>query len=303
MAITNFIPKLWAAAILVPYRKALIYGQSTLATTRYTGEITGRGSSVQITTLADVTIKPYDKLTDIEIEQLEDGKIDLLIDQGDYFAFYVNDVDKAQAAGDFQGPATQSAGYGLRDKIDGFIANLLVKGVADSNKDGRVKVVYGGGKAGAGQMLGYDVLVSLQEKLNEHSVPLEGRWVVIPPKFLSAIENDPRFSNVDSSGSDETLRNGIVKRALGFDILVSNNVPKVGGASAAKDDLVLLAGVSDAYAFADSITETEAIRAEKRFADIVRGLNVYGAAVTRPTALASATASFEASTYSAPAAV
>lgn len=298
MAITNFIPKLWAAAILVPYRKALVYGQATLATTRYEGEIRGKGSSVQITSLADVTIKSYDKLTDIDIEQLSDNKIDLTIDQGDYFAFYVNDVDKAQAAGDFQGPATESAGYGLRDKIDTFISKLLAKGVAASNQVGRVKVVYGGGKAGAGQLLGYNVLVKLQEKLNKSSVPLEGRWVVVPAEFLSAIEDDPRFSNVDSSGTDETLRNGIVKRALGFDILVSNNVPTVGGAGADKNDLVIIAGVRDAYAFADSITETEALRAEKRFADIVRGLNVYGAAVTRPTALASATATFEASTYS-----
>jgi hypothetical protein len=180
-----------------------------------------------------------------------------------------------------------------------LVASLLKVGASDANKVGRVKVVYGGGKAGTGQMLGFNVLVQLQEKLNKQSVPLEGRYVIVPPEFLSAVEDDPRFSSVDASGSDETLRNGIVKRALGFDIMVSNNVPTVGGAGANKDDKVIVAGVPDAFTFVDSITETEAIRAQKRFSDIVRGLNVYGAKVTRPEAIATATASFEASTATA----
>jgi hypothetical protein len=298
MAITNFVSELWAAAVQLPFEKALVFGQPTVANRKYEGQIKQQGDAVNITSVAAPTIRTYDKTADITVEDVTDGTLKLVIDQGDYFAFRVNDIDKVQAAGDFAGPATMQAGTGLRDKVDRFIASLIEGGAASGNKVGRVKVVVGGtGKAGAGQSLPFEVLIRLNEKLNKQSVPSDGRYVVIPPEFLSGLLYDPRFTRVDASGSSEGLRNGIVGRALGFDVLVSNNVPTVGGGGANKDDLVIAAGVPDALTFANQLVEVEALREQARFADMVRGLNVYGAKVTRPEGLATATVqAFEAGT-------
>lgn len=87
---------------------------------------------------------------------------------------------------------------------------------------------------------------------------------------------------MDASGNDQGLRNGIVGRAVGFDVLVSNNAPSTAGRELA------IAGVPDAFAFASQLVETEALRDPSHFGDIVRGLNVYGAAVTRPEGIATA---------------
>ena len=124
--------------------------------------------------------------------------------------------------------------------------------------------------------------MKLSNKLNRKSVPTTGRYVVVGPDTYSALLMDPRFTRVDASGTDETLRNGIVGRAVGFDVLVSNNAPVVSGRE------VAIAGVPDAFTFASQLVETEALRDPAHFGDIVRGLNVYGASVTRPEGVATA---------------
>jgi hypothetical protein len=47
----------------------------------------------------------------------------------------------------------------------------------------------------------------------------------------------------------------------------------------------IMFGTSRAISFANQILKVEAYRVEKRFADAVKGLNVYGAKVVRPEAL------------------
>ena len=297
MAIGNFIPELWSAAIQLPFEKALVFGQPSVVNRNYEGEIKQQGDTVNITTLSDPTIRAYDKTTDITVEDLSDGTLQLLIDQGDYFAFRVNDVDKVQAAGDFEGPATQRAGYGLKDKVDKYIASLAnlaagSGGPIAGNRLGNVSVVNGTGtgKPGTGQTTAWNVLVDLNEKLNKQSVPTDGRYVIVSPEFYSALLHDPRFTRVDASGTSEGLRNGIVGRALGFDVLMSNNTVT----SASRN--LIVAGIPDALTFASQIVETEALRSETRFADIVRGLHVYGAKILRPEGIATANAEFVAGT-------
>lgn len=289
MAITNFIPELWASAVQVPFERALVFGQPTVANTKYEGEIRNQGDTVHITQIADPTIKDYDKNKDIEVEDLADAELQLKIDQGDYFAFRVNDVDKVQAAGDFEGPATQRAGWGLKDKVDRYIASLFNLtaangGPANANRLGDISVINGTGtgKPGDSQTTGYGALVELGNKLNKADAPFEGRYAIIDPDFLSALQHDPRFSRVDASGSSETLRNGMVGRAAGFDILLSNNTVKASNRS------LVVAGIPDALSFANQLTEVEAMRSEKRFADLIRGLNIYGAKITHPEGIATA---------------
>lgn len=288
MAITNFVPELWSAAVQMPFDKALVFGQPTVVNRKYEGEIKQMGDTVNVTTISDPTIKTYDKSSDIDIDDVSDANIKLTIDQGDYFAFRVNDLDRVQAAGDFQSPATQRAGFGLKDAVDKFIAKQFERAAGTGVTQGGPKHALGdievwngvGDKGGLTEA--YGVLVELANALNTEEAPTDGRYVIINPDFLSALQYDPRFSRVDASGTSETLRNGIVGRALGFDVLVSNNAA----------DGLICAGIPEALSFANQLTEVEAMREQKRFADVVRGLNVYGAKIFHPEGLATAKCTF-----------
>ncbi|WP_157181686.1 P22 coat protein - protein 5 domain protein [Nocardia testacea] len=275
----------------MPFETDLVFGQAKVANRKYEGTISQKGDTVHVSTLGDPTVRTYDKNTDLEVEDLDDDESAMVIDQGDYFAFRVNDVDKAQAQVNFEDPATNRAGYKLQNKVDLFLYGLLKAGVLAGNRLGRVTVCnVEPEKATVGQLSMYHVAVLLREKLDRADLPKIGRYLALPPELLSPLLLDKRFISADKLGAtpNTPLLNGTVGRMAGFDLLESNNILKVGGTGANKDDFEIVAGISDALSFANQISEVETIRDPKRFADQVRGLNIYGGKVFRPEALASA---------------
>ncbi|MEV8029264.1 phage capsid protein [Cellulosimicrobium funkei] len=288
MAVDNFVPEFWATTVQEPYQNALVFGQPNVANRDYEGTISQSGDTVHVSSVQTPTIKSYDKTQDLEIEDVTTDSTALVIDQGAYFNFQVNDVDAVQAAGNFRDPALSQAGHALRDDADRYIASLFTENVATggpiaANRLGAVNVLDDEpSKVGAGQAAAYQVLVKLREKFDDQSVPLEGRYVVVSPAFVSALLMDKRYTDLSASGSTDALLNGQVGRGAGFEVLVSGNLPKSGGAT------TICAGVPGALSFADQITKVEAGRLEKRFADYVRGLNIYGSKIFRRNGVATA---------------
>ncbi|MFC9874874.1 hypothetical protein [Nocardia salmonicida] len=287
----GFIPEFWSDQVLVPFDNALIFGQPQVANRNYEGQIQEQGDTVHVSSIGAPEVRAYSKTTDMTTDQLSDTSDSMVIDQGEYFSFYVNDVEKVQAAAKFDDPSLAQAGSKLQNAADLYLYGLLKAGVLAANKMGRVTVVDAKPeKATTGQLDMYTVLVKLREKLDRKSIPKAGRYASLPPELASPLLLDERFIHADKLGGNGNapLLNGQIGRVAGFDILESNNINKVGGAGANKDDYEIVAGVNAALSFANQINKVERIRAQARFADIVRGLNIYGGKVFRPEAIASA---------------
>jgi N4-gp56 family major capsid protein len=279
VAITRFRPEIWSANLLVALRKQLVYAGPQIVNHDYEGEIAQAGDTVRITSISRPTIGTYTPgVTTINPEQLTDAQKTLVVDQAKYFAFEVDDVDARQARGNVIPQAMSEAAYGLADVIDQFVANLYT-GTQSANALGSITVSI----ASPGQF--YDnVLVPLKIRLDKANVASEGRYVVVTPDQHGVLLRDPRFIKVNESGDGGTaLRNGMVGRAAGFDILLSNNAPNTSGS-----EFVVQAGVSSAISMAMQINKTEAYRPQDSFSDAVKGLTLYGAKVIRPDSLATA---------------
>jgi len=278
LSINNFKPEIWSAQLLVALRNSLVYAQPQLVNRNYEGEITSHGQSVHITTIGDPTIFDYDAGDTLNYEDVETAGTDLVIDQAKAFAFKIDDVDKAQALLNPMGQMAQNAAYGLRDKADAYVASLYT-GVASANTVGSTGSPVDIHTTATDA---YDkVLVPLRTKLNRANVPTEGRYVVVSPEFSGSLLKDSRFIKVNESGTEQGLRNGMVGRAAGFDILESNNTPNPSG-----DTQVIQAGYPGAITYAEQILETEALRLQSTIADAIRGLHVYGGKLLRPTGIA-----------------
>ncbi|MFF7335444.1 P22 coat protein - protein 5 domain protein [Streptomyces sp. NPDC008150] len=279
MSINNFKPEVWSAQLLVALRNSLVYAQPDLVNRNYEGEITSHGQSVHITTVGDPTIFDYDAGDTINYEDVETAGTDLVIDQGKAFAFKIDDVDKAQALLNPMAQMAQNAAYGLRDKADAYVASLYT-GAASANVLGSTGSPIDTHTTATDA---YDkVLVPLRTKLNRSNVPREGRYVVVSPEFSGSLLKDGRFIKVNESGDGgQGLRNGMIGRAAGFDILESNNTPNPSG-----DTQVVQAGYPGAITYAEQILETEALRLQSTIADAIRGLHVYGGKLLRPTGIA-----------------
>jgi P22 coat protein - gene protein 5. len=131
--------------------------------------------------------------------------------------------------------------------------------------------------------------------LDQQFVDTSGRWLVIDPVFAETLKDeDSRLFNSDFGGSG--LQNGLIINNLhGFRVYVSNNTPAVGtgpavASSTLQDDNfgVIVAGHDSAVATAQQINKTETYRDPDSFADIVRGMHLYGRKILRPEAIVTA---------------
>lgn len=280
MAITNFIPEVWSAQLLTSLKKSLVFAGPTVVNRNYEGEIANAGDTVRITSISRPTVADYTKSsTTITPENLTDAARTLVIDQAKYFAFEVDDIDLRQSAngGALMSEAADEAAYALADTADQYVAGLYT-GVAVGNAIGTTAIT--------SAALAVTGLINLKVKLDNANVPTQGRYVIVPPWYHGLLLGSDLFVRVDASGTSEALRNGMVGRAFGFDVLVSNNCVIATG-----DDYIVQAGYPGAYTFAEQIAKVEAYRPESAFSDALKGLHLYGAKLVRPTGIATLTAS------------
>ncbi|RMB81284.1 coat protein [Streptomyces shenzhenensis] len=281
MAISAFIPEVWAAELLVALEKSHVYAAPGVVNRDYEGDISSFGDTVHIVSLAEPTVGTYTKHTDITIEDVDDSDQTLLINQSKYFAFEVDDVEKRQAksGGKILSEQARKAAYKLRDVADQYVAGLMAAGVDAGNLIAEADATLTTPAAA------YDLLVDLGVLLDDSDVPEESRWVAVTPAFYGMLKKDDRFVATGDAQAAMTRVNGIVGEAAGFSIRKTNNAPDGPGAGAGK---LIIAGYSGAVTYAEQINKTEATRKEKGFADIVKGLHLYGSKVVRPTGLAAA---------------
>ena len=278
MSIDSFVPEVWSKSLLSSLKKSLVIAAPGVVNRDYEGEISDQGDTVRINSISRPTVASYVKgTTSITPEQLTTAQRSLVVDQAKYFAFEVDDVDARQAAGNVIPEAMAEAAYALADVADQYVEGLLRAGAANS-----LSTVQIDGAADAYDLL----LIPLKVKLDEANVPTQGRYCLIPPWIHGRLLGDSRFIDMSASGMGDALSNGIVGRAAGFELRVSNNLPLITG-----DDYSVIAGHPSACSYAEQINKTEAYRPEDSFSDAVKGLHLYGAKVVRPDALAIATAS------------
>lgn len=140
------------------------------------------------------------------------------------------------------------------------------------------------------------VVARMKRLLDQQQVDTQGRWLVVDPVFMEILaDEDSRLLNADY-GDSGALRNGLVLNNLhGFRIYSSSNLPAVGtgsGTSGAANQSanfgILVAGHDSAVATAEQISKTETYRDPDSFADIVRGMHLYGRKILRPEAIVTA---------------
>ena len=265
MAITTFIPTLWSARLIDALEKAHV--ATNFANRDYEGEIRGQGDTVKINRLGAITVKNYTKNTDMASpDDLTTADTTLTISQAKYFNFQVDDIDAVQAKASLVDKAMTNASYELADVADQYLFGVIVAGVDTANKLATTQLT-------ASNI--YQKIVELRTVMDKNNIPTAGRKLAIPPEAYALLLQDSRFVAGGGAQAEATVRNGLVGNVAGFAVYESNNIPYDNGSK----EYSIIASVDSATTYAEQIVETEAYRMEKRFADGVKGLHVYGATV------------------------
>jgi hypothetical protein len=197
--------------------------------------------------------------------------VDLLINQQKYFAFKVDDLDKAQADTNIlEGYAGRGA-IAIRDVVDSH----LLAHYADVHSGNIIGTNAAPITLTSGNI--YSYITQLGEKLDDSNVPQEDRHLVITPKFKTMLLQSSEFTRSTTLG-DTVIQNGYIGNVGGFAIHVSTNNPAVSGV------VNLLAFTRDFISFASQVSKVETVRPYDMFAEAVKGLYLYGSKVMLPKA-------------------
>jgi len=140
------------------------------------------------------------------------------------------------------------------------------------------------------------IISRMKRLLDQQQVDSQGRWLVVDPVFMEILaDEDSRLMQSDW-GEAGGLRNGLTLNNFhGFRVYTSSNLPAVGtgsGTSGTANQLtnfgVIVAGHDSSVATAEQINKTETYRDPDSFADIVRGMHLYGRKILRPEAIVTA---------------
>lgn len=262
MAISNFIPEVWADSMLDRWT-----AQEVLTATvnrQYEGTA-AKGNVVHLTGVVAPTITDYKAAgRTTSAEAISDTGVDLLIDQEKSFDFYVDDIDRAQAAGSLD-VYTDAASDALVADANSFLAELL----ADEGTPLSGSAPTDGDDA-------FDLVADAEMALSAADAPETERFLVVNPRFYRLLVGaDSKLTSVDTSGDNAGLRAATVGELLSFRVVRSNRLPE-------NDTPAFLAYHSRAAAFVSQLDSVEGMRAHDRHADRVRGLHVYGGKVVKP---------------------
>lgn len=264
MAIKQFIPTIWSETLYSQLDKQYI-GVANCSRD-YEGDIKEKGSRVKICGVGGVVIKDYTKDTDMsEPQALSDSSQDLVIDQAKYFNFQIDDIDRAQSTPKLMEAAMKVAARGLANEADKYIYSLygFALNIVDVERVDENNII--------------EAIFKARRRLYEHNVSDAYEVVLeVSPAIAELI-----LKAKTNLGSDNTLTldKGCLGTIAGCKIFVSNNIFVDTEESDQVNYHKCLLRTKRAITFAEQLSEINAYRPEKRFADAVKGLYLYGARV------------------------
>lgn len=265
MAIKHFIPTIWSETLIQKLDNQ--YVAVSNCNRDYDGDIKGMGSIVKICGVGDITITDYTKNNDMDAPQtLSDTVRELRIDNARCFNFQIDDVDRAQATPKLMEAAMKNAAAALADEADQYVFNMLTEAETEFRFDNPCE-----------NDLIEIVLKARQHFFENNVTDFSDVVLEVSPAIASLILKTKTYTDTDNHNSFE---NGCIGNFLGCKVYVSKNVYSEDGNDYLYDHCIMR--TKRAVAFAEQISDIEAYRPEKRFADAVKGLHLYGAAIVYP---------------------
>ncbi len=224
----DFVATIFSKKTQMTFRKESVVEDIT--NSDYFGEIANLGDSVRILKEPEIVVRSLQRGTQIQTQALNDEDFSLTVDQANYFAFELDDIEKQQAHVDWMQMAANRAAYRMRDRFDaevlaylaGYTPTYDVNGTitsytartssagdkawttADSdelfaaNKLSRDDFVSGGsasdsiavGTEGTFDATPLKILNRINRRMDVNNVPKDGRWIVIDPVFKEILMSE-----------------------------------------------------------------------------------------------------------------
>ena len=237
----TFIPEIWSDEIVAAYKKNLV-AANLIKKMSFKGK---KGDAVHIPAPTRGNASAKAANTQVTLIAATEGERVITINQHWEYSRLIEDIVEAQALSSLRQFYTDDAGYALGRQVDTTLIRLgrKVQGGggtaaysgAFSGADGTT-AYNAGANTGSGALTDAAIRRSIQ-RLDEQDVPMDGRFLIVPPSTRNTLMGINRFTEqafVGEAGNANTIRNGEIGNVYGIPVFVSNNADTTSGTTATR---------------------------------------------------------------------
>ena len=229
----TFIPEIWSDEVVAAYEQNLV-----LANLVKKMSMQGKkGDTIHIPKPTRGAANAKLENTAVTIQNADEGEVIVTINKHFEYSRLIEDITEAQALASLRQFYTGDAGYALAKQVDD---DLFTLGKSFGDGDGsdwtNSAVYYNDASTGTAAyavdtVTTADVftdafLRDMIQKMDDADVPMDNRFLVIPPSLRNAIMGIDRYVSSDFVAG-QTVNNGKIGNLYGVDIYVSSNVPTI----------------------------------------------------------------------------
>ena len=313
--LAGYMPILFAKATMKEFYDNSILPR--IVNVQYEAELKKMGDKIYIRRKPDIKIGDYKVGKNVSYQELAAPEpIELVVDKGYDWAFREHDVISEQTdIKQYVSELMTKIAQRIRDYIEPTAFKQIVAGLSSST-EATHNMGAAAGAATSSYNLGTDtapinlsatgdtadtlsvkasnLVADLYGVLMEQNVLEGGKtpFIVAPHRFLNVLAKSA-IQNASFAGSEGTFRRGqkAVGMIQGCELYTSNYIEAVEGKPGV---FPILCGTTDAVTWVQTITKTEKLRDQNQYADLHRGMGIYGFKVIEPKALAVAYVTFNA---------
>ena len=235
----NFIPELWSDEVIAGYKKNLVLG-NLVTKINHNGK---KGDTIHIP--APVRGSANAKVADTQVVLQGDthSVVNLSIDKHYEYSVVIEDIVEVQALSSLRRFYTDDAGYALATQVDNDLFTIC-EGLQGGTVGGSgaalwEKAVIGGdgttlftGNSSNDSDITDAGIRKMILTLDNADVPMDGRFMIIPPIAANDMLGINRFTEQAYIGNGQAIQTGKIGSIYGIDVYVSSNCPIIESGAA-----------------------------------------------------------------------
>jgi N4-gp56 family major capsid protein len=248
----TFIPEIWSDEVIAAYKTNLVMAP-LVTKMSFKGK---KGDTLHIPKPTRGTASAKTTETQVTLQQSTESEVQVLINQHYEYSRLIEDITEVQALASLRKFYTADAGYALAKRVD---TDLLQLGRGVRGGNGTIaynKAVIGSDGStdytGSNEAALTDAAIrKVIQTLDDADVPMDGRYLVIPPVARNTLMGLARFTEQAFTGEaagGNTIRNGQIGDVYGVKVFVSTNCETATG-----DARIALMFHKDAFVLAEQM--------------------------------------------------
>ena len=284
----NFIPELWSDEVIGAYKSNLVTA-NLVTKLSHKGK---KGDTIYIPVPARGAASAKAANTQVTLSAATNTAVTVTINKHYEYSKLIEDIAEVQSLASMRKFYTDDAGFALATQVDTDLVTLW-EGFQSGTVGGSTTAawetayigstgtdLYTGGSSNAADITDAGIR-ALILKLDDADVPMDNRYIVMPPIAANDMLGINRFTEQQFIGNGDAIRTGKIGMIYGVDVYISSNCPTTTTASTATDRVGCLFH-KDALVLAEQVgVRSQTQYKQEYLGDLFTADTLYGVAELR----------------------